>query len=207
MATGCVFAVFSWAAFFTLYFCFLMSALRIQTIHCTILRKKDWSHLRLSTVIHGFRCSVVTLLRIRVNFCLLLGFLAHRLTTFLASSLACYPNSVVGFRLVRLLSWGDISANPVPAPNCDKNLCSVCWPSRDWSCSVCVITTSKNLPFSDIRNPSSGLDRSSDADTSILNESSDNINIIHVLPTPSPNSNLSTCQLLMLPKIPRYLLA
>ena len=45
--------VFSWAAFFTLYFCFLMSALRIQTIHCTILRKKDWSNLRfkpLSTV-------------------------------------------------------------------------------------------------------------------------------------------------------------
>ena len=70
-----------------------------------------------------------------------------------------------------------------------------------------VITTSKNLPFSDIRNPGSGLDPSSDADTSILNESSDNINIVHVLPTPSPNSNLSTCQLLMLPKIPRYLLA
>ena len=61
---------------------------------------------------------------------------------------------------------------------------------------MCVITTSKNLPFSDIRNPSSGLDRSSDADTSILNESSDNINIVHVQPTPSPNSKLSTCQLL-----------
>ena len=61
---------------------------------------------------------------------------------------------------------------------------------------MCVITTSKNLRFSDIRNPSPGLDPSSDADTSILNESSDNINTVHVQPTPSPNSNLSTCQLL-----------
>ena len=66
--------------------------------------------------------------------------------------------------------------------------------SFPWSCSAWV-TTSKNLPFSDIRNPSSDLDLSSDADTSILNESSDNINIVHVQPTPSPNSSLSTCQL------------
>ena len=66
--------------------------------------------------------------------------------------------------------------------------------SFPWSCPTCV-TTSKNLPFSDIRNPSSDLDLSSHADTSILNESSDNINIVHVQPTPSPISSLSTCQL------------
>ena len=131
MATWCVFAVFSWVAFFTLYFCFLMSALRVQTIHCTILRKKGLKSSTFYTVIHSFRGSVVTLLRIRVNFCRLLAFFAHRRTTFLASSLAYYPNSVTGFRLIRLLSWSDVSANPGPAPNCNKNLCSVCWPSRD----------------------------------------------------------------------------
>ena len=49
--------------------------------------------------------------------------------------------------------------------------------------------------FSDISNPSSDLDFSSDVDTSIPNESSDIINIVHVQSTPSPNSRLSTCQL------------
>ena len=66
--------------------------------------------------------------------------------------------------------------------------------SFPWSCPACV-TSSKNLPFADIRNPSSDLDLSSDGDTSILNESSDTINIVHVQSTPSPNSSLSTCQL------------
>ena len=184
------------------------------------------------TVIHGFRDSVVTLLRNRVNFFRHLGYLAHRRKTFLSSSLAHYPNSVAGFRLIRLLFCGDISPNPGPAPNCNKKLRSVCrrsvahnhraiqchvclcWchikcgkvtpaeytklapftVSFPWSCPACV-TSSKNLPFADIRNPSSDLDLSSDGDKSILNESSDNINIVHVQSTPSPNSSLSTCQL------------
>ena len=59
------------------------------------------------TVIHGFRDSVVTLLRNRVNFCRHLGYFAHR--RLLASSLAYYPNSFAGFRLIRLLSCGHIS--------------------------------------------------------------------------------------------------
>ena len=42
------------------------------------------------------------------------------------SSLAYYPNSVAGFRLLRLLSCGYISPNPGPAPNCNKNVFSVC---------------------------------------------------------------------------------
>ena len=68
------------------------------------LKEKGLKSSTFYTVIHGFRGSVVTLLRIRVNFCRLLGFLAHRCMTFLASSLAYYPNSVAGFRLIRLLS-------------------------------------------------------------------------------------------------------
>ena len=87
------------------------------------LKEKGLKSSTFCTVIHGFRDSVVTLLRNRVNFCRHLGYLAHRRKTFLASSLAYYPNSVAGFRL---LSCGDISHNPVPAPNCNKNLRSVC---------------------------------------------------------------------------------
>ena len=71
--------------------------------------------------------------------------LAHRRKTFLASSLACYPNWVAGFRLISLLSCGDVSPNPGPAPNCNKNLCSVCRRSvahnhRAIQCDVCLCT-------------------------------------------------------------------
>lgn len=225
--------VFSWAAFFTLYFCFLMSARRVQTIHYTILRKRDWSHLLFAPLSTVFVVVWSLFSEIESTSASILDFWHTRRRTFLASSLAYYPNSVAGFRLIRLLSCGDISPNLGPAPNCDKYVCSVCsrsvahnhraiqcdvclcWchikcgkvtpaeytklasltVSFPWSCPTFVITTSKNLPFSDVRNPSPGLDLSSDADTSILYESSDSINIVHVQPTPSPNSSLSTCQL------------
>ena len=62
-----------------------------------------------------------------------------------------------------------------------------------------MLQLQRNCLFSDTRNPSSDLDLSSDAHTSIVNESSDNINIVHVQTTPSPNSSLSTCQLPALP--------
>ena len=94
-------------------------------------RPNDLLHLRkqkglksstFCTIDHGFRGSVVTLLRNRVNFGRHLVFLAHCRKTFLTSSLAYYPNSVVGFRLLLLISCGYISPNPEAAPNCNKNL-------------------------------------------------------------------------------------
>ena len=90
------------------------------------LKEKGLKSSTFCTVIHGFRDSVVTLLRNQVQFCRHLGYLAHRRKTFLALSLAYYPNSVAGFRLIRLLSCGDISPDRGAAPNCNKNLRSVC---------------------------------------------------------------------------------
>ena len=126
----------------------------------------------------------------------ILDFWHTRRRTFLASRLAYYPNSVAGFRLIRLLSCGDISPNLGPAPNCDKYVCSVCCRSvahnhRAIQCDVCLcwchIKCAKVTPaeYSKL---------SSLTVTSILYESSDSINIVHVQPTPSPNY-LSTCQL------------
>ena len=228
MAAECVFL--SWVLYNVFLLSYVCSPRPNDLLHH--LKEKGLKSSTFCTVIHGFRDSVVTLLRNRVNFFRHLGYLAHRRKTFLSSSLAHYPNSVAGFRLIRLLFCGDISPNPGPAPNCNKKLRSVCrrsvahnhraiqchvclcWchikcgkvtpaeytklapftVSFPWSCPACV-TSSKNLPFADIRNPSSDLDLSSDGDKSILNESSDNINIVHVQSTPSPNSSLSTCQL------------
>ena len=228
MAAECVFL--SWVLYNVFLLSYVCSLRPNDLLHH--LKEKGLKSSTFCTVIHGFRDSVVTLLRNRVNFFRHLGYLAHHRKTFLSSSLAHHPNSVAGFRLIRLLFCGDISPNPGPAPNCNKKLRSVCrrsvahnhrviqcdvclcWchikcgkltpaeytklapftVSFPWSCTACVIS-SKNLPFADIRNPSSDLDLSSDGDTSILNESSDNINIVHVQSTPSPNSSLSTCQL------------
>lgn len=212
------------------FLCLLAASKRFTN---TILRKRDWSHLLFAPLSTVFVVVWSLFSEIESTSAAILDFWHTRRRTFLASSLAYYPNSVAGFRLIRLLSCGDISPNLGPAPNCDKYVCSVCcrsvahnhraiqcdvclyWchikcgkvtpaeytklasltVSFPWSCPTFVITTSKNLPFSDIRNPSPGLDLSSDADTSILYESSDSINIVHVQPTPSPNSSLSTCQL------------
>ena len=104
------------------------------------LKEKGLRSSTFCTVIHGFRDSVVTLLRNRVSLCRHLGYLAHRRKTFLASSLAYYPNSFAGFRL---LSCGDISPNPGPAPNCNKHLRSVCpqecrtYNHRAIQCDIC----------------------------------------------------------------------
>ena len=137
--------MFSWTPFFTLYFCFLMSARPRPNDSLNHLKEKGLKSSTFCTVIHGFRDSVVTLLRNRVNLCHHLGYLAHRRKTFLASSLACYPNWVAGFRLISLLSCGDVSPNPGPTPNCNKNLCSVCRRSvahnhRAIQCDVCLCT-------------------------------------------------------------------
>ena len=166
------------------------------------------------TINHGFRGSVVTLLRNRVNFGRHLGFLAHCRKTFLTSSLAYYPNSVAGFRLLRLISCGYISPNLGSAHNCNKNLFSVCRRRvannhRAIRCNLCLCwchiecgkvtateytkLASSNTSFS--WNCSGCITTVPDPVTSILNESSDNVNIVHVQSTPSQNSSPSSCQL------------
>ena len=162
---------------------------------------------------HGFRGSVAALLRNRVNFDRHLGFLAHRRRTFLTSRLAYYPNSVARFRLLRFLFCGDISPNPGPAI-CNKNLCSVCRRSVahnhraikfDLCLCWCHIKCGKVTPTEYTKLASSTTSFSwncpacittvPDPVTNILNESSDNINIVHVHPSPPPNSSLRSCQL------------
>lgn len=219
MATGCVFLSC------ILYIVFLLNYVCLphpnDSLHLLKQKGLNSSTCTFCTINHGFRSFLVTFLRNRVNLGHHLGFLAHCRKTFLISSLTYHPNSVAGFRLTWLLSCGDISPNPGPAPYCNKNLCSVCrrsvahncqaiqcdlcfcWchikcskatpaeytklasstASFPWSCPACVSTV-KNLPFAHTSNLSSDLNLASDADMSILNESSENINIAHDHPTP-----------------------
>ena len=121
MAAGCVFL--SCALYIVFLLSYVCSPRPNNSLHH--FREKGLKSSAFCTVIQGFRGSVITFLGNRVNFCRHLGYLAHRRKTLLASSLAYYPNSVAGFRLIRLLSCGDISPNPGPAPKCNKNLCSV----------------------------------------------------------------------------------
>ena len=193
MAAGCVFVSSP------LHIIFLL-------LHMCPPRLNDSIHLRkqkglksstFCTINHGFRGSVVTLLRNQLNFGCHLGFLVHRRKTFLTASLAYYPNSDEGFRLLQLLSCGDISPNPGPALNCNKNLRSVCRRSvahnhRAIQCDLCLcwchIKCGKVTPTEYTKLASSTTSFSwncpacittvPDPVTSILSESSDNINIV-----------------------------
>ena len=111
MAAGCVLVRSAlYVVFLLSYTCPLRPNDSLQ-----LLKHEGLKSSTFCAINHGFRGSVAALLRNRVNFNRHLGFLAHRRRTFLTSRLAYYPNSVAGFRLLRLLSCGDISPNPGPA--------------------------------------------------------------------------------------------
>ena len=209
MAAGCVLVRSAlYVVFLLSYMCPLRPNDSLQ-----LLKHEGLKSSTFCAINHGFRGSVAVLLRNRVNFDCHLGFLAHRRRTFLTSRLAYYPNSVVGFRLLRLLSCGDIS--PIPGPAiCNKNLCSVCRRSvahnhRAIQCDLCLcwchIKCGKVTPTEYTKLASSTtsflwncpacITTVPDPVTNILNESSDNINIVHVHPSPPPNSSLPSCQL------------